>query len=133
MAPSAVPVADIDTEMGISSSREKKGAGDAAVLVVGAGPAGLMLATNLARFGIDVKIVDDRADKTSTGRADGLQPKTIETFKQLRLEEMLLRRGVRVWDICFWVSGPSQIRVIQTHFEWISLFAFFSVSVVTCD
>lgn len=43
------------------------------VLIVGAGPAGLMLATNLTRFGIDVEIIDDRPTKTSTGRADGLQ------------------------------------------------------------
>lgn len=74
------------------------------VLIVGAGPAGLMLATNLTRFGIDVEIVDDRPTKTSTGRADGLQPKSLETFKQMRLADSLLRRGVKVYDICFWVS-----------------------------
>lgn len=38
------------------------------VCVVGAGPAGLMLAANLARFGIDVEVVDDRADQTPVGR-----------------------------------------------------------------
>lgn len=38
------------------------------VCVVGAGPAGLMLATNLARFGVKVLIVDDRADQTPVGR-----------------------------------------------------------------
>lgn len=57
----------------------------------------------MARYGIRSKIVDDRDDKTSTGRADGLQPKTIETFRQLRLADSLLRKGVKIWDICFWV------------------------------
>lgn len=38
------------------------------VCIVGAGPAGLMLAANLARFGIDVEVVDDRADQTPVGR-----------------------------------------------------------------
>jgi phenol 2-monooxygenase (NADPH) len=38
------------------------------VCVVGAGPAGLMLATNLARFGVKVEVVDDRADQTPVGR-----------------------------------------------------------------
>lgn len=38
------------------------------VCVVGAGPAGLMLAANLARYGIDVEVVDDRADQTPVGR-----------------------------------------------------------------
>ena len=38
------------------------------VCVVGAGPAGLMLAANLARFGVNVQVIDDRADQTSVGR-----------------------------------------------------------------
>lgn len=54
-------------------------------------------------YGIKAKIIDDRDDKTSTGRADGLQPKTIETFRQLRLADTLLRKGVKIYDICFWV------------------------------
>ncbi|PKX90016.1 FAD binding domain protein [Aspergillus novofumigatus IBT 16806] len=74
------------------------------LVVVGAGPSGLMLACNLVRYGIPVVILDDRPDKTSTGKADGLQPKTIETFKQLRLADSLLRNGVRVYDISFWES-----------------------------
>jgi len=57
----------------------------------------------LARYGIKSSVLDDRANKTATGRADGLQPKTIETLRQLRLGDDLLRHGVKVYDICFWV------------------------------
>ncbi|KAF2187167.1 FAD monooxygenase-like protein [Zopfia rhizophila CBS 207.26] len=74
------------------------------VVVVGAGPAGLVLADNLVRFGIKTKIIDNRPDRTSTGRADGIQPKTIETLRQMRLAEPLLRKGVRIYDIAFWKS-----------------------------
>ena len=56
------------------------------------------------RFGIDVIILDDRPDKTSAGKADGIQPKTIETFKQMRLADSLLRNAARVYDISFWVN-----------------------------
>lgn len=59
--------------------------------------------SNLARYGVNVRIFDDRPEATSTGRADGIQPKTIETFKQLRLADSLLRKGVKIYDICFWV------------------------------
>jgi phenol 2-monooxygenase len=59
--------------------------------------------SNLVRYGITPTIIDDRSDKTSTGRADGLQPKTIETFKQLGLADTLLKKGVKIYDICFWV------------------------------
>lgn len=48
-------------------------------------------------------ILDDRPDKTSTGKADGMQPKTIETFRQLGLADSLLKNGARVYDISFWV------------------------------
>lgn len=58
----------------------------------------------MARYGIKAKVLDNRDDKTSTGRADGLQPKSIETFQQLGLADTLLRKGVRIYDICFWNS-----------------------------
>ncbi|CCE34676.1 hypothetical protein E4U22_008815 [Claviceps purpurea] len=74
------------------------------VCVVGAGPAGLMMAATLTRYGINVEVIDERADQTPVGRADGLQPKTIETFRQLRLADSLLQRGVRVYEISFWRS-----------------------------
>lgn len=38
------------------------------VCVVGAGPAGLMLACNLSRMGIRALVIDDRADQTTAGR-----------------------------------------------------------------
>ncbi|OJJ29693.1 hypothetical protein ASPWEDRAFT_143584 [Aspergillus wentii DTO 134E9] len=63
-----------------------------------------MLACNLIRFGVDVVLLDDRPDRTSTGKADGMQPKTIETFKQLRLADPLLKNAARVYDIAFWKS-----------------------------
>ncbi|EXJ78900.1 hypothetical protein A1O3_08400 [Capronia epimyces CBS 606.96] len=85
-----------------------RGDGVENVVIAGAGPAGLMLASNLARFGIKATIVDDRKDMTSTGRADGLQPKTIETFRQLRIADSLLQKGVKIYDICFWSSTATE-------------------------
>lgn len=38
------------------------------VCVIGAGPAGLMLAANLGRMGVKVEVVDERADQTPVGR-----------------------------------------------------------------
>lgn len=89
------------------------------VAVVGAGLAGLMLAANLVRFSIRTVILDDRPDKTSTGRADGLQPKTIETLRQMRLADGLLKRAARIYDICFWSSSPdSPMRRTGRHVHY---------------
>lgn len=43
------------------------------VLVIGAGPAGLMMATWLAKCGINARIVDKRGTKIFNGQADGKQ------------------------------------------------------------
>ncbi|CAK7219071.1 hypothetical protein SCUCBS95973_003700 [Sporothrix curviconia] len=77
------------------------------VCVVGAGPAGLMLAANLVRLGIQTTIVDERPTATPVGRADGLQPKTLETLRMMRLGDRLLRLGTKVYDICMWASDDT--------------------------
>ncbi|KAI1129955.1 FAD binding domain-containing protein [Nemania abortiva] len=87
--------------------------------IVGAGPAGLTLAVILARLGISTGVFDERADQTAIGRADGIQPKTIETLQMLGLGDQLLRDGVRVYDICMWRgSATSPIRRIgrEVHY-----------------
>jgi phenol 2-monooxygenase len=37
-----------------------------------------------------------------------LQPKTIETLKQMRLAEPVLRKGAKIYDICYWNSEPGK-------------------------
>ncbi|KAK4544859.1 hypothetical protein LTR36_003763 [Oleoguttula mirabilis] len=51
------------------------------VLIIGAGPAGLMLATWLARTGIIFRIVDKKASRINSGQADGLQSRTFEVSR----------------------------------------------------
>ncbi|WP_228536431.1 FAD-dependent monooxygenase [Nocardia sp. XZ_19_231] len=63
------------------------------VLVAGAGPTGLTLAIDLARRGVDVRIVD-RADSPFQGsRGDGLQPRTLEVFDDLGVVDAVLAAG----------------------------------------
>ncbi|TGJ81936.1 hypothetical protein E0Z10_g6828 [Xylaria hypoxylon] len=87
--------------------------------VVGAGPAGLTLAVILARLGINTAIFDERSDQTAVGRADGIQPKTIETLQMLGLGDELLRKGVKVYDICMWRgSATSPVRRIGREIHY---------------
>lgn len=41
------------------------------VLVVGAGPAGYMAGVTLARYGVDFRIIDQRAETIQGGQASG--------------------------------------------------------------
>jgi len=90
----------------------------------------ILIRSNLARYGIKPVIFDDRSDKTSTGRADGLQPKTIETLKQLRLADSLLEKGVKVYDICFWVSKQYPILLHFTFHQLTPPVEFYSSGAV---
>ncbi|KAI9739658.1 MAG: hypothetical protein M1834_006376 [Cirrosporium novae-zelandiae] len=105
MAPGAI----IDTSSPLPNGLDKHIVKSATkVVIAGAGPAGLMLATLLARFGVSLEVLDDRDEWTPTGRADGLQPKTIETFKQMRIAEPMLLKGVKVYEISYWESTRTQ-------------------------
>ena len=53
------------------------------VLVVGAGPTGLMLANELARHGVSPRIVDRAPEPATTSRALVVQPRTLEIFDDI--------------------------------------------------
>ena len=65
-----------------------------AVLIVGAGPTGLMLAGELALAGVDVAIVERRPNQYLPGsRAGGLQSRTIEVLDQRGIADRFLAEG----------------------------------------
>ncbi|KAE8315369.1 FAD binding domain-containing protein [Aspergillus transmontanensis] len=72
------------------------------VLIVGAGPAGLMLANWLSRFHIKTRIVDKRGTKIFNGQADGLQCRTLEIFDSFNFAHRVWRESNHMLEINFW-------------------------------
>lgn len=70
------------------------------VLVVGAGPVGLLLATELARDGVDVLLVDRMDERKFFCKALGVTPRTLEIFDDLGIAHDAIDRGV-------WLRGLS--------------------------
>ncbi|GAA2708271.1 FAD-dependent oxidoreductase [Actinoplanes palleronii] len=64
------------------------------VLVVGAGPTGLTLATDLARRGVAVRIVDRAPDFPTGSRGKGLSPRSLEVLDDLGVAGPILAGGV---------------------------------------
>ena len=63
------------------------------VLIAGGGPTGLTLGIDLARRGVEVRVVD-KADKFFGGsRGDGIQPRTLEVFDDLGVIDAVLAEG----------------------------------------
>jgi 2-polyprenyl-6-methoxyphenol hydroxylase-like FAD-dependent oxidoreductase len=60
------------------------------VLVVGAGPTGLMLANWLVKLGVDVVVVDGKSGPTRESRALVLQARSIEIYDQLGISDIVL-------------------------------------------
>ena len=65
-----------------------------AVVIVGGGPTGLMLAGELALAGVDAAIVERRASQDLPGsRAGGLHARTIEVLDQRGIADRFLAEG----------------------------------------
>src|SRR3954470_17987894 len=98
------------------------------VVIVGAGPTGLMLAGELALAGVDVRIVERRASQEIAGsRAGGLHARTIEVFDQRGIADRFLSEGqvaqvagfagTRLDISDFPTRHPYGLGLWQTHIE----------------
>jgi len=66
---------------------------EAEVLIAGAGPVGLALALELQRFGIRFRILEKKAERSTTSKALGLQPRLSEVFAILGIAGKFFARG----------------------------------------
>ena len=69
------------------------------VLIVGAGAAGLTLAIDLARRGVDFRLVDKAPAPFAGSRGKGLQPRSQEVFEDLGVLADLLARGAAPYPL----------------------------------
>ncbi|MBO1073843.1 FAD-dependent monooxygenase [Roseomonas marmotae] len=75
------------------------------ILIVGAGPTGLVLALWLMKQGVRPRIVDSSSGPGTTSRAMGVQARTLELYRQLDLAEAVVAAGHRNPGINLWVRG----------------------------
>lgn len=100
------------------------------MIVVGAGPTGLMLSAELALAGIDVAVVERRTDQALVGaRAGGLHSRTIEILDQRGVADRFIERGqvaqlagfaqIRLDISDFPTRHPYGLALWQSHIEQI--------------
>ncbi|TDZ21500.1 Phenol hydroxylase [Colletotrichum orbiculare MAFF 240422] len=79
------------------------------VLIIGAGPAGLMAAAWMAHCGVKARIVDKRNTKIFCGQADGLQCRSLEIFDSLGFADRAWKEANHMIEICMWNPGSDGV------------------------
>ena len=86
------------------------------VLIVGAGPAGLTLAAQLASCS-DIKtcIIEVAHERLSMGRADGIACRTMEMFNAFGFAEKVMREAYWVNEVAFWSPDDINSKEIKRN------------------
>ena len=82
------------------------------VLVIGAGPVGLTMAAELARFGVGVRIVDKAAERSDTSKALVLWSRSLELFDRMGCGEALVAAGFKARAVNI-IAGNTEIAHIN--------------------
>lgn len=75
------------------------------VLIVGAGPTGLLLALWLARRGTELRLIDKAAGPGETSRAMVVHARTLEFYRQLGFAEEVVRAGLKIEHVAIREAG----------------------------
>ncbi|HEV7740902.1 MAG TPA: FAD-dependent monooxygenase, partial [Pseudolysinimonas sp.] len=86
------------------------------VLIVGAGPAGMVAAAQLSRFpGLTTRILDKRPGRLEIGQADGIQARSVETFQAFGFADRIVEEAFVQTEMVFWKPDPSDpSRIVRT-------------------
>ncbi|MET0735570.1 MAG: FAD-dependent monooxygenase, partial [Microbacterium sp.] len=77
------------------------------VLIVGSGPAGMLLAAQLSWFPeVSTRIIERRDGRLVLGQADGIQPRSVETFQAFGFAERIMAEAYNIAYMNFWGPDP---------------------------
>ncbi|MEJ1156182.1 FAD-dependent monooxygenase [Microbacterium marmarense] len=77
------------------------------VLIVGSGPAGMLLAAQMSHFpSVSTRIIERRGGRLPLGQADGIQPRSVETFQAFGFAERIVAEAYNIAYMNFWGPDP---------------------------
>jgi 2-polyprenyl-6-methoxyphenol hydroxylase-like FAD-dependent oxidoreductase len=97
--------------MAMTDLSQRNASVDVDVLIVGAGPTGLMLANQLARRGVKPRIIDRHSGPAQQSRAMAVQARTMEIYSKMGLIDKALALGARATGANIWANGRWTARI----------------------
>jgi 2-polyprenyl-6-methoxyphenol hydroxylase-like FAD-dependent oxidoreductase len=95
------------------------------VLIVGAGPSGLMMAAQLLRYGIQPIIIDSRQGPTNHSKALAVQARSMEIYRQMGIVDKVLKEGKPGKGITFYDEGqPSPQLLLDNVGKDVTLYPY---------
>src|SRR6516164_8730272 len=88
------------------------------VLIIGAGPSGLFAAAELARHGVEARLVEREVRPHREARATAIQPGTLEILDSVGLLEPFLDASERIR--CSRLYGPAMSELGATHYDGVN-------------
>lgn len=87
------------------------------VLIVGSGPAGMLLAAQLSQYpSIVTRIIEKRSGRLEIGQADGIQARSVETFQAFGFAEAITQEAYQICEMNFWApSKTDPSHIVRTH------------------
>lgn len=83
---------------------------NSAVVIVGAGPSGLMMAAQLLHLGIQPVIIDSKQQLTQESRALAIQSRSMEIFRDLGIDSAFLQAGNKVSAFNFYADTGDAVQ-----------------------
>lgn len=94
---------------GIGAARPTDLPDEIDVLIVGSGPAGMLLAAQMAQYPeISTRIIEKRDGRLPLGQADGIQPRSVETFQAFGFAERIIAEAYNIGWMNFWGPNPDK-------------------------
>lgn len=89
------------------------------VIVVGAGPTGLMLACELALAGVRCRVLERRAGQPNITRAFAIHARTLELLDARKLADDLVPRGLQIRAVQTPVGGRLDLQEVDTRYQMV--------------
>src|ERR1700759_3481827 len=84
---------------------------DTDVLVVGAGPVGLVAGSELARRGVRVRVIDKLAQPTDQSRAIAVHARSLDMLDRMGILDEMLSTGIKATAMEMYAAGKKLFRV----------------------